>query len=926
MQDYFTDKGKTDILRSTRTGLWEIVLRQGREPAMYADSVMLELLGLETAPSPEDCYRTWHDSIQEEYRGAVQETVDKSIASTRAEVQEVQYKWMHPLWGPISVRCGGMKDREWEDGIRLRGYHQNITDTVMFQQEYDAVIRTLSGRYRGILLCDLRDGTYKIIKAEEDFSENLAGYTDFREFLRGYAQACVMPEFRNQIERFADKGYIRERFRSGEKRMEALYRICSGSWQRVMAIPFAPESDLKARAILAFDVQDGEVEKRMDEVTARVAVSTIYTLVLSLDPVSQEYSCLHYMGDQLKLAPKGKMSEFRRQVMPLLPREDRARLEQVCSLDSYRDEESLEGILRLRGGEQQLHYYRYYAVPIYMELGDRILITGRNIDARQEVEIRESVLTNLCQCYYSIYLFDLENDVEEAIWQEEFIRRRQEFPKGSMAVYYEKFVRNHVYEEDQEKMRRAGSPEFLRTNLTPEHPVYDVDFRRVYPEGLKWVRSRFSIAEMTDGIVTKVVFANMGIDEQKRKELEEETENKKSLFAAYESATMANEAKSNFLAQMSHDIRTPMNAIIGMTALAASHADQPERVKDCLEKISVSSSHLLSLINEILDMSRIEKGKLELLEEPFYLGTMLDNIYSIIKPSVMEKNHEITFRQKDVQHEALIGDANRVKQVLLNLISNAVKYTPDNGTILVTTQEVSMGKAGWACYRFMVEDNGIGMSKEYMEQVFEPFFRAGVPMVLEQQGTGLGMSIAQGIVSTMQGDIQVESQEGRGSCFTVTLNFRIQGEEQEAVQGTDACIREEAADYSVLAGKRILLVEDNALNMEIARAILCEHGLNVDEAENGQSAYDCFASSEPGTYEAVLMDLQMPVMDGCTAARMIRASSHPQARTIPIIALTANAFAEDVARALTSGMNYHIAKPIDFHQLLHALKQFIVSG
>lgn len=237
-----------------------------------------------------------------------------------------------------------------------------------------------------------------------------------------------------------------------------------------------------------------------------------------------------------------------------------------------------------------------------------------------------------------------------------------------------------------------------------------------------------------------------------------------------------------------------------------------------------------------------------------------------------------------------------------------------------------MGKAGWACYRFMVEDNGIGMSKEYMEQVFEPFFRAGVPMVLEQQGTGLGMSIAQGIVSTMQGDIQVESQEGRGSCFTVTLNFRIQGEEQEAVQGTDACIREEAADYSVLAGKRILLVEDNALNMEIARAILCEHGLNVDEAENGQSAYDCFASSEPGTYEAVLMDLQMPVMDGCTAARMIRASSHPQARTIPIIALTANAFAEDVARALTSGMNYHIAKPIDFHQLLHALKQFIVSG
>lgn len=926
MQDYFTDKGKTDILRSTRTGLWEIILRQDREPVMHADSVMLELLGLDTAPAPEECYRAWYDRIQAEYKDAVQETVEKSIASTRAEVQEVQYKWNHPMWGPISVRCGGMKDQEWEDGVRLRGYHQNITDTIMFQQEYDAVIQTLSGRYRGILLCDLRDGSFRIIKAEESFRDNLKGYTDFREFLRGYARSCVRAEFRNRIERFADSGYIGEGFRSGEKQMEELYRILSGSWQRVMAIPFAPESDLKARAILAFDIQDGEVEKRMDKVTARVAVSTIYTLVLSLDPASREYSCLHYTGDWLKIAPKGMLSELLSQLTPSLPREDRERIEQICSPDSYRNAEPLEGILRIRDRDRKLHYYRYYAVPVHMELGDRILITGRNIDARQEVELRESVLTNLCQCYYSIYLFDLEHDIEEAIWQEEIIRMHQEFPKGSMAVYYEKFVRCHVYEEDQEKMRRVGSPEFLRANLTLEQPVYDVDFRRVYPDGIRWVRSRFSIAEMTDGVVTKVIFANMGIDEQKRKELEEEAENKKSLFAAYESATMANEAKSNFLARMSHDIRTPMNAIIGMTALAASHVDQPERVKDCLEKISVSSSHLLALINEILDMSRIEKGKLELLEEPFHLETMLDNIYSIIKPTAMEKNHEVTFTCRGVLHEALIGDANRVKQVLLNLITNAVKYTPDNGTIRVTTEEVPIGKTGWACYRFVVEDNGIGMPEEYMKQIFEPFSRACVPAVQEQQGTGLGMSIAYGIVSTMQGDIQVESQEGKGSCFTVTLNFRIQGKEEENAEGMQVCIPEEDGDYTVLEGKRILLVEDNALNREIAMAILCEHGLKVDEAENGQAAYERFISSGPGTYEAVLMDLQMPVMDGCTAARMIRASSHPQARTIPIIALTANAFAEDVAKALTSGMNYHIAKPINFHQLFHALKQFMTTS
>lgn len=925
MVDYFTDKGKTDILRRARTGLWTIELCPDRLPGMYADSVMLDLLGLEETPTPEECYRAWYDRIQEEYRGAVQEIVEKSMASTQPGVHEVQYMWNHPVWGPISVRCGGMKDMEWKDGIRLQGYHQNITDTFMLQQEYDAVIQTLSSRYQGILLCNLRDGTFKAIKTTEDFSGYLNGYKDFRVFLRDYSEKHVLPEYKDGIGHLAEQGYIRDRFETGDEKPEVLYRTRSGSWQRVAAVPFSPQPDMKARAILAFDIQDWEVEKRMDEVTTRAAVSAIYTLVMSLDPVSHEYSCLHYMGDCMEIPQKGALEKLRLQLNPLLPLEDRILFDRICSLDSYKDGESLEGVLRIRGEGKELHYYRYYSVLIHMELGERILITGRNIDARQDVELREGVLTNLCQCYYSIYLFDLEHDTEESIWQEEMIRRTQEFPKGSLAVYYEKFIRLHVYKEDQEKMRRAGSPEFLRTALSVKQPVYDVDFRRVYPEGTRWVRSRFSIAEITDGVVTKVIFANMGIDEQKRKELEEDAENKRSLFAAYESATLANEAKSNFLAQMSHDIRTPMNAIIGMTTLASSHVNDPDRVRDCLGKISVSSSHLLSLINEILDMSRIEKGKMELLEEPFHLGTMLDHIYSIIKPSVMEKNHEISFSRKDVFHEALVGDSNRVKQVLLNLISNAVKYTPHNGKIHVEAREIPMGKTGWACYRFSVEDNGIGMSKEYIKHIFDPFSRANDTLVQGQQGTGLGMAIAQGIVSTMQGDIEIESEVGKGSRFTVTLNFRVQGHEGDGEEAHRVCSLEvEAHDYSALAGKRVLLVEDNGLNMEIARTILCEQGLKVDEAVNGQAAYECFAASEPGTYDAVLMDLQMPVMDGYTSARMIRGSGHAQARTIPIIALTANAFAEDVAKALTSGMNYHITKPIDFRQLLGALEKFMV--
>lgn len=925
MLNHFMDKSNSDILHRTRTGLWTIEIYEGRLPRMYADSTMLELLGLEEAPAPEECYREWYGRIQEEYYPAVQEVVNKSISGQRAEVQ---YMWNHPVWGLISVRCCGVRDMECRDGIRLQGYHQNITDTVMYQQEYDAVVQTLSGSYEGILLCNLKDGSFKPVKVSDAFKGSLSGHGDFRDFLRDYADHGVMPEYREKVGQLTEIGLIRQRFKAGDKRVERLYRINSGSWQRVMVIPSAGYSDVQPLVILAFDAQDGAVEKRLDEVTARAAISAIYTLVLSMDPVKGEYSCHHYSGNQVHMAARGNYRELYEQVSSRFPMEDRKRVEELCSLDSFGDEESLEGILRFRDEQQVLHYYRYYATPIHMELGERILVTMRNIDARQEVEIRESVLTNLCQCYYSIYLFDLENNTEEAIWQEDMIRRRREFPKGRLDIYYEKFIQGYVYEEDQEKMRRAGSPEFLRATLTAEQPVYDVDFRRVYPHGTGWVRSRFSIAEMTDGVVAKVVFANMDIDEQKQKELEEETENRKNLFAAYESATMANEAKSNFLAQMSHDIRTPMNAVIGMTALAAAHVDEPERIKDCLEKISISSSHLLSLINEVLDMSKIEKGRLELLEEPFSLGTMMDNISSIIRPSALEKNHEIIFQTRDVTHEMLVGDANRVKQVLLNIISNAVKYTPDHGRVCVTVQEVPVRGAGeQACFLFMVEDNGIGMSREYIEHVFEPFSRSEDVKVRSKQGTGLGMAIAQGIVSTMQGDIQVKSQKGEGSCFTVTLNFKIQKEQdRDRKEDLPVPVRTGEPDYQALEGKRILLVEDNSLNMEIARTILREHGLVVDEAENGQAACERFISSAPGVYEAVLMDLQMPVMDGYTAARTIRGSSHPQAETIPIIALTANAFAEDVAKALTCGMNSHVTKPIDFRLLFNTLEQFIIQS
>ncbi|MDC7288149.1 ATP-binding protein [Blautia schinkii] len=821
MREHFTDMPKMqDVLLQAQTGLWVIELEDGCQPRLYADSTMLHLLGLEKEPTPEECYRFWYGRIDSAYYPVVQDAVARISRDIRAEVQ---YPWMHPEWGQLYIRCGGVRDNTYTKGVCLRGYHQNITDTEVLKKEYNTVLNSLN-----------------------------------------------------------------------------------------------------------------------------------------------------------------------------LTKE------------------------------------------------------------------REMILSNLCQCYYSIYVFDIENDIHRPIWQEDSIFKTGKFPVGSLSEHYEKFIREYVYEDDQEKMRRAGNPDFLRSTLSPETPVYDIDFRRIYPHGLEWVRSRFSISEMQNGRVTKVIFANMNIHEQKLEELKEQQrkklyfeyqnilqglssfyhsviyvdlesetyqafklrddlakfledtqsykeflyqysehlihsddkekfledlsaekicsrmregdtiyaleyrrdygsyfgwmrlhlilaesrngvplkiilashnvekekeiaeQNRKALIAAYEAAKNANEAKSNFLAQMSHDIRTPMNAIIGMTAIAAASLHDPAKLRDCLDKINLSSKYLLSLINDILDMSRIEKGKIDLLEERFSLATMMQEVESIIRSESADKKQLICFSEVNILHDKLVGDAGRLRQVLINLISNAVKYTPEGGRISVTAQEVSVRTPDYGSFVFTVEDNGVGMDEKYLDYIFVPFSREDSELANHVQGTGLGMSIANGIVTAMQGNILVESIKGKGSRFTVTLNLKLchncnnlQNSELADAHNAEKTI------YHFAAGTSILVAEDNTLNMEITQTFLEDAGLHVHGAANGQEAVEAFLSSPPGSFQAILMDLQMPVMDGYCAARAIRSSSHEDAAAIPIIALTANAFAEDIAKTMSAGMNDHISKPINYEYLLQALSKYI---
>lgn len=398
---------------------------------------------------------------------------------------------------------------------------------------------------------------------------------------------------------------------------------------------------------------------------------------------------------------------------------------------------------------------------------------------------------------------------------------------------------------------------------------------------------------------------------------------KKELENALADAEEANEAKSNFLSSMSHDIRTPMNAIVGMTTLAFAHIDDRVRLEDCLQKITVSSRHLLSLVNDVLDMSRIEQSRISINHVKLRLPDIVDQLAAILTPQAREKGVRLSICANQVSHTSFYGDSLRINQILINLLGNAVKFTAAGGSVEFRVEEiVPENSPADIRYRFTVQDTGIGMSEEFLKHIFEPFTRERAAEGIE--GTGLGLSIAKRLVDLMGGTITVESRTGQGTRFTVELEF--EGQDRAFNMHTDGGENSDPKMEGIFTGRRFLMAEDNDINAEILCELLQMEGASSERREDGIRTVAAFKSAEPGTYDAILMDIQMPGMNGYEAARMIRSLDRADAKEIPIIAMTANAFAEDVQAALEAGMNAHVAKPIDMDLLRAALGKVLKSG
>lgn len=665
---------------------------------------------------------------------------------------------------------------------------------------------------------------------------------------------------------------------------------------------------------------------------------------------------------------------------------------------------------------------------------------------REQMQERRMLVASISNVFPVIISLNLSRDTLKFI----YLRQGLQVDlggEGSYSQLYQQFI-SDIHPDSLEAFQSRFAPEHLRCTLGEDQREIFLECRQMLRDGVyHWTSTQIIYVDNPYSEDKLAILLSRRIDEQRH----EEEQQRQALQSALEGARAASAAKTQFLSNMSHDIRTPMNAIIGMTAIASAHLEDRERVVECLKKISLSSQHLLSLINDILDMSKIESGKLSLREEPFNFAQLISETAELVLPQAKAGQIELNIRLGALQQETVIGDALRLRQVYLNVLSNAVKYTRPGGSIQVEVWEEAGSRGGRRNFFFRCADTGIGMSPEFLDRLFQPFERAQDSLSRTITGTGLGMAITKNIVDLMSGEIQVKSEAGKGSMFTVTLPLELQDAKREEIpeewlgvhslivdddqqtcenaaelledmglraefvtRGKDAVsrvvqvqgtpdpftlviidwkmpemdgvetarrirqevgpdvpviiltaydwseIESEAREAGVTAflskpfyrsrvcyllqelsgerqqgeaaplaptrdytGSRVLLVEDNDLNREIARTLMEELAVTVEEARDGAEAVEKVSASQDGYYDLIFMDVQMPVLDGYGATKAIRALGRADAESVPIIAMTANAFEEDVRAALRSGMNAHFAKPIEVAQLEKLLNQYL---
>ena len=794
--------------------------------------------------------------------------------------------------------------------------------THMTESNNTEIIAALTADYLNVFAAEPAKNIGRIVKINgwvmDALKQDIEEF-DYTETFIDYANKRVAEGDRETFLSMVLPDAIIKTFSDGRERFELNFHAVAEGVPHHYAVAFIrtsqPDEDL--RVIVAFrnvdDVMSARTEQRNRYMSdAYAAISQIYLAMMRVDVKNNTYNTIKSTEaiDRFSVPGSNVFSENVQQLVRNLATDD--------SLESalkFLDVTTLEERMRDKthisttfvgkvAGVCELHFLK--------ENEDADGNLEHVIFAMEPSEEEEfhSAFNALARNFQNVFWVNTENDTARIMKLDGYVTNgldredRQFFPYPATLRTY---VNDRVHPEDREMVYNsicsshlrevfANQDEFMGNyRVLIDGEVHNYQWNICKMQGMDYLVMGF---QNIDDIVNEALAAE-------RKQREKEEAYQKQLIAAKDEADRANSAKTDFLLRMSHDVRTPLNGIMGMLEIADRFPDDMDKQAECRAKVESSAKILLELINEVLDMSKLESGEIVLESTPFRLNDVAVDVYNIVTKQAEERGVEIVQDHCKAPDHLLVGSPTHFKRLMMNIMSNAIKYNKDNGKIFITSRELSC-EDGVSTIQFKCRDTGVGMSPEFQKRMFEPFAQEELSPRSKYAGTGLGMPIAKNIVEKMGGTIAFESELGVGTTFDVRIPFGV-GEAIGSGEGAGAGQAEKAS----IDGKRILLVEDNDLNQEIAQFVLEQEGAVVTVASNGQEAVDTFAAAEVCAFDAVLMDVMMPVLDGYGATRAIRALERPDAATTPIIAMTANAFAEDRIAAKEAGMNEHIAKPID---------------
>lgn len=938
------------------SGTYQLVIRAGKPHELYCDEELLKVIGIADNSDPAGNYLRWEEGIHPDDLPLVNEAVYSAVHNIKSEVK---YRWIHRTKGEYTAYTSGMLASK-EDGCMtvygvFKGIPTDRTQLYRFDPNIQLLTSLLSEKmldsFAFCALSDIENDRLFLLNDFFNTSDTAGCECEFGSWLQN-AQEHFHIDDRTRLADMLSKDSLLHGFASSDE-VHGEFRIIKDDacvWVNVRCVRMKRRLAGKYHEFIVFrritaDHRAVFMEELRNQLINGLAVPFMILDLINLrddsfyssDNTNGDYaenfveignfsSAVRKFVQDIGCSPEDQDTIFFNFDVENMKKRFKSG-EKVIECEVCRHSDGEDEWLRLqafmtRTDEDGEPYTAVLTVqPINAEKMKELRYQQRLERAlRTESQYKQAILSNAI----AVYTFNITTDtIHEEIIEQDGVEPLLPLMGLSVPCSYDEYIRKKserfIDPAAAETFRRTFCSKTLGDMYNSHRRSFDTEYEFLIGEKTGYFREAVILTQdLENGDLWGLTYVrNITAEHDHSKRVEQ------ALRDAFNQAQHANSAKTLFMSQMSHDIRTPLNSILGMSAIAQEHINDSQRVMDCLGKIETAGQHLLEIVNNVLDLSAIESGKTVLSCEPFDLGEALDETVRMIRPLADKKNQTFTVTIDPKINLAVTGDRTKLRQLLTNVLGNAVKYTPEGGEVQFTAREIGPDHNGVSRYLFTVKDNGIGMKPEFIRQIFDPFVRADDHRISGIQGTGLGMPISLNIARMMNGDISINSEVGKGSVFDITVSLKKDLSSEKSKGQTAAAPKKVRMSDFDFGGKRVLLAEDLEFNAEIASEFLAEANLLTDVAHNGAEAVEMFSRSEPDYYSLIFMDIQMPVLDGYKSAERLRSLDRPDARTIPIIAMTANAFIEDVKKAKEHGMNGHVSKPLEISALTAALCRWI---